>query len=89
MDDGPYCHPAGASGERMSAGPNAANSNVEPRRAEVQRMMRRLTGFAHGLRLDEAVTLRIVRQVAADMSSRMDDERLIEARMRMIAAAVA
>ena len=89
MDDGPYCHHAGASGEEMSAGPDAANSNVEPRRAKVQRMMRRLASFARGVGLDEAVTLKIIRQVAADMSSRMDDERLIEARMRMIAAAMA
>ena len=71
----------------MSAGPDAANSNVEHERAEVQRILRRLAGFARGLGLDEAVTLMIVRQVAVDMSSRMDDERLIEARMRMIAAA--
>ena len=73
----------------MSAEPNAANCNVEPGSAEVQRVMRRLAGFARGPGLDEAITSQTVRQVAADMSSRMDDERLIEARMRMIAAAMA
>ncbi|MCJ2101040.1 hypothetical protein [Methylobacterium sp. E-046] len=66
-----------------------ANSNSELRKAEVQRMMRRLIGFARGLGLDEATIRRIVRQVAADMPSRMDDERLVEARLRMVAAAMA
>lgn len=69
--------------------PEPANSNIEPRRAEVQRMMRQLAGFAGELGLDEAATWRIVRQVAADMPSRMDEERLVEARMRMIAAVTA
>jgi len=73
----------------MSAGSNAANSNVEPERAEVQRMMRRLAGFAGGLGLDESATRRIVRQVATDMPSRMEDERLVEARLRLVAAAMA
>lgn len=53
-------------------------------RAAVQHMMRRLDGFARGLGLDEAATRRIVQDVAADMPVRTDEERLIEARLRMI-----
>ncbi|MGH1575567.1 hypothetical protein ACRAWG_39310 (plasmid) [Methylobacterium sp. P31] len=47
--------------------------------------MRRLDGFARGLGLDEAVTRQIVEKVVADMPLRTDEERLIEARMRLIA----
>jgi hypothetical protein len=63
-----------------------ANSNIKPARPEVQHMMRRLDGFARGLGLDEAATRRIVEKVATDMPMRMDEERLVEARARMVAA---
>lgn len=65
-----------------------ANSNVAPRRAEVQHMMQHLNDFARELGLNEAATLRIVENVAADMPMRRDDERLIEARTRMAQAVV-
>lgn len=67
---------------------NHANSNFEPRKAEVQHMMRRLDGFARGLGLDEAATRKIAVQVAADMPMRTEEERLVEARGRMVAAAM-
>lgn len=54
--------------------------------ASVQRMMRRLEGFAHGLGLDEAATREIVEKIAIDMPVRTDEERLIEARLRMVKA---
>ncbi|WP_457108834.1 hypothetical protein [Methylobacterium sp. P5_C11] len=49
-------------------------------------MMRRLDGFARGLGLDEAITRQIVEKVVADMPVHTDDERLAEARARMIVA---
>ncbi|TXN76090.1 hypothetical protein FV228_01645 [Methylobacterium sp. WL18] len=55
-------------------------------RTVVQHMMRRLDGFARGLGLDEATTRQIVEKVAADMADRPDEERMIEARTRMIVA---
>lgn len=63
----------------MSNDPEAAHE-----RAAVQHMMRRLDGFARGLGLDEAATRQIVEQVVADMPVHTDEERLIEARARMI-----
>jgi len=57
-------------------------------RAAIQRMMRRLNGFARGLSLDEAATRKIVEQVVADMPERSDEEHLIAARHRMIMAAI-
>jgi hypothetical protein len=54
--------------------------------AATQRMMRRLDGFARGLGLDEAATRQIVEKVVADMAMRTDEERLMEARARMIEA---
>jgi hypothetical protein len=55
-------------------------------RAAVQHMMRRLDGFARGLGLDEATAREIVEKVAADMAERSDDERMMEARKRMLLA---
>ena len=63
-----------------------ANSNVEPRTAEVRYMMDRLDGFARGLGLDEAATRQIVEKVLADMPIRTIQERLTEARARMVQA---
>lgn len=58
------------------------------RQGAIQRMMRRLEGFARGLGLDEAATRQIVEQVDADMPGETDEERSVEARMRMIVASV-
>jgi hypothetical protein len=55
-------------------------------RTAVQHMMRRLDGFARGLGLDEAATRQIVEKVAADMVDRPDEERMMEARKRMLIA---
>jgi len=55
-------------------------------RPAVQQMMRRLDGFARGLGLDEATTRTIVETVVADMPDQSDEERLAEARRRMIVA---
>ncbi|EIZ81897.1 hypothetical protein WYO_5485 [Methylobacterium sp. GXF4] len=55
-------------------------------RTTVQHMMRRLDGFARGLGLDEATTRQIVEKVAADMVERSDEERMMEARKRMLLA---
>lgn len=63
-----------------------ANSNNRSATAAIQHMMRRLDGFARGLRLDEAATRQIVEKVVADMPVLTDEERLIAARMRMIEA---
>ncbi|KNY23808.1 hypothetical protein [Methylobacterium sp. ARG-1] len=54
--------------------------------AAIQHMMRRLDGFARGLGLDEATTRRIVEKVAADMVDQPYEQRMIEARTRMIVA---
>lgn len=64
-----------------------ANSNVEPRTAEVRYMVDRLEAFARGLGLNEGTTRQIVAKVLADMPIRTIQERLTEARARMIAAA--
>lgn len=53
----------------------------------VQRLMRRVEGFARGLGLDDASTRRIVEAVVADMLSRLDEECVAEARVRMISPA--
>ncbi|MGU3403367.1 hypothetical protein [Methylobacterium brachiatum] len=55
-------------------------------RAVVQQMMRRLDGFARGLGLDEATTRTLVEKGAADMPERSDEERMMEARKRMLLA---
>lgn len=64
-----------------------ANSNVEPRTAEVRYMMDRLDGFARGLGLDEGTTRQIVEKVLADMPIRTIQERLTEVRAQMVVAA--
>ncbi|XYD12465.1 hypothetical protein R1A27_31465 (plasmid) [Methylobacterium sp. NMS12] len=58
------------------------------RQADMQFMMQRLKGFARVVDLDEATTRRIIRQVVADMPRRSDEERLAEARSRMIKASM-
>ncbi|MCJ2054761.1 hypothetical protein [Methylobacterium sp. J-070] len=63
-----------------------ANSNTKAEAAAIQHLMRRLDGFAQSVGLDEATTRQIVEQVAAEMPLRTDEERLIEARTRMIEA---
>jgi hypothetical protein len=65
----------------MSDDPEAAHQ-----RAAIQHMMRRLDGFARGLGLDEAATRLIVEKVFADMPVHTDEERLTEARTRMLPA---
>ncbi|MCJ2021290.1 hypothetical protein MKK84_28390 [Methylobacterium sp. E-065] len=65
----------------MSDDPEATHE-----RAAVQHMMRRLDGFARGVGLDEAAARGIVEKVVADMLMRTDEERVIEARTRMIEA---
>lgn len=57
-----------------------------PRPAEPRHMMRRLDGFARVLGLDEAATRTIVEKVAAELPEHSDEERLAEARRRMIVA---
>ena len=52
----------------------------------IQHMMRRLDGFARGLGLDEATTRQIVEAVVTDMPDQPEDERLAEARCRLIVA---
>ncbi|GJE14613.1 hypothetical protein [Methylobacterium longum] len=49
-------------------------------------MMRRLNGFARGLGLDDAATGQVVENVVADMPVHTDEERLSEARNRLIVA---
>lgn len=63
-------------------------AGTPPERITTQHMMRRLDGFARGLGLDEAVTCEIVEQVVADMPGQDASERLLEARTRLILAAV-
>lgn len=55
-------------------------------KAAVHRAMARLDGFARGLGLDEAATRMIVEQVVVELPLAEDEERLAEARRRMIAA---
>jgi hypothetical protein len=52
----------------------------------IQHMMRRLDGFARGLGLNETTTRQIVEAVVADMPDQPEEERLAEARRRMIVA---
>ena len=49
-------------------------------------MMRRLDGFTRELGLDEAIMRLVTEQVVADMPMRTDEERLAEARNRLIVA---
>ncbi|MHB2208253.1 hypothetical protein [Methylobacterium sp. CM6257] len=60
-----------------------ANSNVK---GEVQYMMDRLDGFARNLGLTRTATRQIVEKVLADMPTRTTQERLTEARARMVGA---
>ncbi|MCJ2117119.1 hypothetical protein MKK65_11190 [Methylobacterium sp. J-001] len=57
-----------------------------PDKATIHRAMARLDGFARGLGLDEATTRQIVEAVVTDMPDQPEDERLAEARRRMIVA---
>ena len=57
-----------------------------PDRVAVKRAMARLDGFARGLGLDRAAARQIVEEVVTDMPERTDDERLMEARKRMLKA---
>ena len=52
----------------------------------IQHMMRRFDGFARGLGLGEATTRQIVEAVVTDMPDQPEDERLAEARCRLIVA---
>lgn len=52
--------------------------------AAINRLLRRLDGFARGLEPDDAAARRIARDIVADMPSRLDEERLAEARTRML-----
>ncbi|MHC2109001.1 hypothetical protein [Methylobacterium sp. CM6246] len=61
-------------------------TDTDPGRTQIQHMMRRLDGFARGLGLDEATTRQIVGKVVAAMPEDADEERMIEARTRMIVA---
>lgn len=64
----------------------SADRNAAGAQSAIQRMMRRLDGFARGLGLDEAATQRIVEQIVAEMPDRDDEARLDAARQRMIVA---
>lgn len=55
-------------------------------RAVIQHIMRPLDGFTSGLGLDKAATRQIVEATAADMPAREDEERMVEARLRIIEA---
>ena len=55
-------------------------------RAAVHRVMVRLDGLARGLGLDEATTREIVEKVVVEMPLAEEEERLVEARHRMIVA---
>ena len=56
-------------------------------KAAVQRLVRRVDGFARGLGLDGDTMRRIAEGVIADMPSRSDEERVMEARKRLLLAA--
>lgn len=64
------------------------DSDPSRRQADIHFMMQRLKGFSRVVDLDEAKTRQIIRQVVADMPSRSDEERLVEARSRMIRASI-
>lgn len=70
----------------MNDDADPANSNVAPRRAEVQHIMQHLEEFAREHGLDEVAMRRIVEKVAADMPLRTAEERVREARTRMAEA---
>lgn len=55
-------------------------------RAAVNRLLNRLNGFAYGLGLDETTARQIAEEVAAAIPFGADEERVVEARKRMLAA---
>ncbi|MCJ2101225.1 hypothetical protein [Methylobacterium sp. E-046] len=55
-------------------------------RLAIQRVLRRVDGFAPGLRLDDATARRVVEEVITDMPTRTDDDRLMEVRKRLLIA---
>ena len=57
-----------------------------PDLAAVQRTMTRLDGFTRGVGLDALTVRLIVEEVIAGMPESSDDERLAEARKRMLKA---
>jgi hypothetical protein len=54
----------------------------------VQRLRRQVKGFAIGLGVDIEAMQQIVEKVVADMPDRDDDDRLMEARKRLLVATV-
>lgn len=56
-------------------------------KAAVQRLVRRVDGFARGLGLDGDTMRQIAEGVIADMPSCLDEERVMEARKRLLLAA--
>ena len=56
------------------------------RQIVIERLMRRLEGFAVGIGLDEETTRHIVERVITDMPLASDDDRLARARNRMLIA---
>ena len=63
------------------------SDDADPNREIViERLMRRLEGFAVGIGLDEETTRHIVERVITDMPLASDDDRLARARNRMLIA---
>lgn len=56
------------------------------RQIVIERLMRRLEGFAVGIGLDEETTRHIVERVITDMPLASDDDRLARARNWMLIA---
>jgi hypothetical protein len=55
-------------------------------RLTVQRLRRQVDEFARGLGVDGEATQQIVEKVVADMPDRSEDDRLMEARKRLLIA---
>ncbi|ONF47981.1 hypothetical protein [Methylobacterium radiotolerans] len=65
------------------------SDDADPNREIViERLMRRLEGFAVGIGLDEETTRHIVERVITDMPLASDDDRLARARNWMLIASV-
>ncbi|GAN50737.1 MULTISPECIES: hypothetical protein [Methylobacterium] len=63
------------------------SDDADPNREIViERLMRRLEGFAVGIGLDEEMTRHIVERVITDMPLASDDDRLARARNWMLIA---
>lgn len=63
------------------------SDDADPNREIViERLMRRLEGFAVGIGLDEETTRHIVERVITDMPLASDDDRLVRARNWMLIA---